>query len=142
MDYICNTADRLELGCLTEFQGGLKQRTAEDIEKIKKSIRRHGFAFPFFVWSYGGVNHVLDGHGRIQALKQMEKDGEAIPPLPVVYIDCRDEAEAKELLLKLNSHYGQMTADSVLEFIGDIDVIIQRWETLTGEKAELLERAE
>lgn len=122
MDYICNTADRLELGCLTEFQGGLKQRTAEDIEKIKKSIHRHGFAFPFFVWSHGGVNHVLDGHGRIQALKQMEKDGEAIPPLPVVYIDCRDEAEAKELLLKLNSHYGQMTADSVLEFIGDIDI--------------------
>lgn len=122
MDYICNTADRLELGCLTEFQGGLKQRTAEDIEKIKKSIRRHGFAFPFFVWSHGGVNHVLDGHGRIQALKQMEKDGEAVPPLPVVYIDCRDEAEAKELLLKLNSHYGQMTADSVLEFIGDIDI--------------------
>lgn len=122
MNYICNTADRLELGCLTEFQGGLKQRTAEDVEKIKKSIRRHGFAFPFFVWSHGGVNHVLDGHGRIQALKQMEKDGEAIPPLPVVYIDCRDEAEAKELLLKLNSHYGQMTADSVLEFIGDIDI--------------------
>lgn len=122
MDYICNTADRLELGCLIEFQGGLKQRTAEDIEKIKKSIHRHGFAFPFFVWSHGGVNHVLDGHGRIQALKQMEKEGEAIPPLPVVYIDCRDEAEAKELLLKLNSHYGQMTADSVLEFIGDIDI--------------------
>ena len=122
MDYICNTADRLELGCLTEFQGGLKQRTAEDIEKIKKSIHRHGFAFPFFVWSHGGVNHVLDGHGRIQALKQMEKDGEAVPPLPVVYIDCRDEDEAKELLLKLNSHYGQMTADSVLEFIGDIDI--------------------
>lgn len=40
MDYICNTADLLELGCLTEFQGGLKQRTADDIEKIKKSIRR------------------------------------------------------------------------------------------------------
>ena len=122
MEVKCKTQHTLPLEELTEFQGNLKERDSVDVGKIIKSIRKHGFSFPFFVWNHDAINHVLDGHGRLLALKQMAKDGENIPELPIVYVDCKDETDAKELLLKLNSQYGKMTAESVLEFIGDIDL--------------------
>ena len=118
----CKTNDTLPLSELTEFQGNLKERSDTDYAKITKSIKKHGFAFPFFVWKHDGINHVLDGHGRIGALKRMVAQGEHLPPLPVVYVNAKDEADAKELLLKLNSHYGQMTAESVRDFLGDLQI--------------------
>ena len=118
----CTTQDTLSLDEMTEFQGGLKQREEADFAKIEKSIKKHGFSFPFFVWRHDGINHVLDGHGRLGALNRMVAHGEILPPLPVVYVDCRDEADAKEKLLKLNSTYGRMTADSVRDFLGDLKI--------------------
>ena len=118
----CTGSDTIQLHELTEFQGELKERSAGDVEKIIKSIKKHGFSFPFFVWKNDGKNNVLDGHGRLMALKQMAAAGEEIPALPCVYISAQDEAEAKEKLLKLNSQYGHMTADSVAAFLGDIKI--------------------
>lgn len=118
----CNTQDTLPLSALTEFQGNLKLRDDADFEKIEKSIKKHGFSFPFFVWKKSKINYCLDGHGRIGALQRMVARGEKLPELPVVYVKCKDEAEAKELLLKLNSQYGHMTADSVREFLGDLQI--------------------
>ena len=108
----CTGSDTIQLHELTEFQGELKERSAGDVEKIIKSIKKHGFSFPFFVWKNDGKNNVLDGHGRLMALQQMAAAGEEIPALPCVYISAKNEAEAKEKLLKLNSQYGHMTADS------------------------------
>ena len=118
----CTGSDTIQLHELTEFQGELKERSAGDVEKIIKSIKKHGFSFPFFVWKNDGKNNVIDGHGRFKALKQMAAAGEEIPPLPCVYISAKNEAEAKEKLLKLNSQYGHMTADSVAAFLGDIKI--------------------
>lgn len=118
----CTGSDTIQLHELTEFQGELKERSAGDVEKIIKSIKKHGFSFPFFVWKNDGKNNVMDGHGRLLALQQMAAAGEEIPPLPCVYISAKDEAEAKEKLLKLNSQYGHMTADSVAAFLGDIQI--------------------
>ena len=118
----CTGSDTIQLHELTEFQGELKERSAGDIEKIIKSIKKHGFSFPFFVWKNDGKNNVIDGHGRLMALKQMAAAGEEIPALPCVYISAKNEAEAKEKLLKLNSQYGHMTADSVAAFLGDIKI--------------------
>ena len=118
----CTGSDTIQLHELTEFQGKLKERSAGDVEKIIKSIKKHGFSFPFFVWKNDGKNNVLDGHGRLMALKQMAAAGEEIPALPCVYISAKDEAEAKEKLLKLNSQYGHMTAESVAAFLGDIKI--------------------
>ena len=118
----CECKDFLALGELTEFQGGLKSRTEIDVDKIVRSIHKYGIAFPLFVWRHDGVNHCLDGHGRLLALKKMREDGDTIPPLPVVYVDCKDEQAARDLLLRLNSQYGKMTADSVREFADGFDV--------------------
>lgn len=124
MEITCKTNDTLPLSALTEFQGGLKKRTEDDFKKIIKSINKYGFAFPFFVWQHDGINHVLDGHGRLGALQRMTAAGESIPDLPVVYVNVKDEADAKNLLLRLNSTYGQMTKESVFDFIGDFNVDI------------------
>lgn len=125
MRITCDTKDTLPLSALTEFQGGLKKRTDDDIKKIEKSIHDYGFATPFFVWKNGGKNKVLDGHGRLQALKHMAAQGEEIPALPVVYIDCPNEAAAKNLLLRIVSEYGKITEESVFEFIADIEVELE-----------------
>ena len=118
----CETSEKLELADLTEMQGGLKERTDIDYDKIKLSICKFGFSFPFFIWKSGNKNYLIDGHGRFATLCKMQKDGYIIPPLPVVYIQCKNKTEAKQKLLRLNSQYGKMTKESVLEFAEDIDL--------------------
>jgi DNA modification methylase len=118
----CETQDKLELAELTELQGGLKERTDVDYDKIKLSIIKYGFSFPLFVWKSGKTNYLLDGHGRFSTLCKMQKDGYIIPPLPVVYVSAKNKTEAKQKLLRLNSQYGKMTKESVLTFAEDIDL--------------------
>ena len=118
----CETSEKLELAELTELQGGLKERTDIDYDKIKLSIIKYGFSFPLFVWKSGKTNYLLDGHGRFATLCKMQKDGYIIPPLPVVYVSAKNKAEAKQKLLRLNSQYGKMTKESVLEFAEDIEL--------------------
>lgn len=65
----CTSSDTLPLNQLTEFQGGLKERTDEDIKEIIASIDDYGFVAPFFVWKNNDINYVLDGHGRLAGLK-------------------------------------------------------------------------
>ena len=73
MEVKCKANDTLELSQLVDFQGGLKNRTAEDVDKIITSINKFGFATPFFIWKHDGINHVLDGHGRLKALRKMQQ---------------------------------------------------------------------
>lgn len=107
---------------LTDFQGGLKKRTDEEVRKIVQSLTDYGFSFPFFVWHHEDVNYCLDGHGRMAALAMMSAEGWNIPDLPYVLINCHDEKDAKQKLLRLNSQYGHMTRESVLEFADGIEV--------------------
>ena len=122
MRITCDTKDTLPLSALTEFQGGLKKRTDDDLAKIERSIKQYGFATPFFVWKHEGKNKVLDGHGRLQTLKAMQARGEIITDLPVVYIDLPNEETAKNLLLRICSTYGEMTQESVLEFLDGLKI--------------------
>jgi len=115
----CDTKDTLNIAEMKVFQGALKERTDVDYDKIKLSIIKFGFSFPFFLWKdKDGNNYLIDGTGRFETLCKMQKDGYLIPDLPVVYVECKDKTEAKEKLLRLNSQYGHMTKESVLEFVG------------------------
>ena len=120
MKITCDTKDTLPLSALTEFQGGLKKRTEDDILKIERSIKQYGFATPFFVWKHEGKNKVLDGHG--QTLKTMQAHGETIAEVPVVYIDLPNEEAAKNLLLRICSTYGEMTQESVVNFLDGLKI--------------------
>ena len=120
----CETKDTMKLEDMTVLQGNLKARTGDDYAKIKKSILKYGFSFPAFIWveKKTKTNYLIDGTGRYSALKQMQEEGYIIPEIPIVYIQAKDKAEAKNKLLRLNSQYGKMSKDSVLEFASDIEL--------------------
>lgn len=118
----CKGADLLPLDAITEFQGGLKKRTKKDIEKIITSIKKYGFSFPFFIWNGTGDNYCLDGHGRIQALAEMRRQGVDLPLFPVVYVEAGNAEEAKQKLLRLNSQYGELTMGGLMDFAEDIEL--------------------
>lgn len=115
----CTGTELLPLKDIKEFQGSLKKRSKRDIEKLKASIERYGFSFPFFVWVDDGVNWCLDGHGRIQTLTEMGALGQSFP---VVYVEADSEEEAKKKLLQMNSQYGQITLSGITDFLDGIEM--------------------
>jgi len=52
----------------------------------------------------------------------MENEGIVIPELPVVYIKAKDEADAKEILLKISSQYGKISQKGFEDFIKGLDI--------------------
>lgn len=118
----CEAAATINLHELVEIQGELKRRNDDDIGRMRKSIIEYGFSFPFFVWKSGKTQYVLDGHGRLQALYDLEEAGWEVPPLPIAYVKARSKAEAKQKLLRLNSTYGEITMEGLKDFAADIDI--------------------
>lgn len=117
----CKADTFLPFTQIKDFQGELKSRTQDDIEHLIASIERHGFAFPFFVWRQpNGTCSCLDGHGRIMALNQMQREGYDIPELPVVYIDAASESEARTKLIQINAITGRFTDTGFRELVKDI----------------------
>jgi hypothetical protein len=105
-----------------EFQGEFKKRDQYDIENIIKSLVKYGINFPFFIWKDQGSDYCLDGEGRKTALTELKNREYQIPDIPVVYIYAKNRGEAVQKLLRLNSRYGTMTENSVVDFIGKIKV--------------------
>ena len=117
-------ADVLPIDALIEFQGALKTITRANLDKLKRSILKHGFTAPIFVWK--GVDyHILDGHQRLKALIELRQEGYDIPLLPVVYIDADSEAHAKEKLLYITSQYGDFSTAGFYEFTQELDATFE-----------------
>ncbi|HEU4344389.1 MAG TPA: ParB N-terminal domain-containing protein [Candidatus Binatia bacterium] len=110
------------------LQGGLKTLPREKYKKLKKSILRHGISFPFFTWKHGGKLYILDGHQRDKALLRLQRIGYKIPALPIDFIEAKNETEAKEKILLLSSQYGEMTEESLLEYIKGADLDLEDLE--------------
>jgi hypothetical protein len=112
----CKTSDSLPYKQIELLQGRLKKRTDEQIDKICRSIIKHGWAFPEFIWQNEGHNYCLDGHGRQAAIPRLIEMGHTISAIPVVYVEAKNRDEAKELLLKCISQYGTVTQEGFAEF--------------------------
>ena len=128
----CQAADLLPVDAILEFQGGLKTVTRENLDKLKRSILRHGFTAPIFVWR-GADNHILDGHQRLKALIEFRQEGYDIPLLPVVYVDADSEDHAKEKLLYITSQYGEFTSEGFSEFVDGLDFAFDDMRFTEGE---------
>lgn len=119
----CSGAQTVPLDDLLEFQGNLKDLTADNYEKLKNSIYKYGFSFPVFFWiDNAGSKWVLDAHQRLRVLKKMREEGFIVPDLPADPIHAGSVKEAKEKLLLLNSQYGKMTQEGFDEFTADINL--------------------
>jgi hypothetical protein len=118
----CKAADGMALDELYEFQGELKTISDDELEKLKKSILKYGFSFPVFVWE----NKILDGHQRLKAVRQLVEQGYKIKDnkLPVVRIEAKDEKEAAEKLLLINSRYAKIDQEGFQVFTFDFDIDI------------------
>ena len=110
----CNGSREVSIDELLEFQGNLKSLDQKEYNKLKQSIIEYGFSFPVFVWDN---NKILDGHTRIFVIRRLLKEGFSIGNIPVVDIQAKDQTEAKEKLLILNSKYGKITEEGLSEFI-------------------------
>src|SRR5215467_14017115 len=118
----CKAAVNLDLAELTPLQGGLKELSGANFEKLKQSILRHGITFPFFVWQNQSVNYILDGRQRDRVLKTTIEQGHQAPPLPCALIQAKDRKEAAEKILLISSQYGRMTEESLNEFLAENDL--------------------
>jgi len=118
----CKGATVVDFHELVEFQGNLKDRTREQIDKLKSLIISDGFSYPFFIWNNESVKNIIDGHGRLIALRELENEGWEIPLLPANYILADNEHDAKLKLLKCISRYGDITEASYAFFTYGISV--------------------
>lgn len=62
----CDTKDRLNIAEMKILQGNLKARTDIDYDKIKLSMLKYGFSFPFFCAKLEGKNYIKTRHGRLK----------------------------------------------------------------------------
>jgi hypothetical protein len=124
----CKAADGLEIDELNDFQGELKTISDDELEKLKKSILKYGFSFPVFVWE----NKILDGHQRLKAVKQLVSDGYKIKDnkLPVVRIEAKNEKEAAEKLLLINSRYAKIDEGGFQVFSSEFDLDLDEMASL------------
>src|SRR5262249_47753968 len=120
----CEGAATAKLEDLVPLQGALKKLEVDKYKKLKRSLLKHGFSFPFFAWKNQNKLFILDGHQRDLALKRLQAQGYPIPPLPLAFIQAKTEKEAREKILLLSSQYGEMTDESLLAYLNESDIDI------------------
>ena len=60
---------KIPVNKITPYENNAKIHTEEQIEQIKRSIEQFGMNDPIAVW--GENNIIVEGHGRLEALKQL-----------------------------------------------------------------------
>ena len=68
------------------YAGNSKIHTPKQIEQIKKSITEFNFNDPIAVWN----NEVVEGHGRLEAAKQLGMD-----TVPIIRLDGLTDEQRK-----------------------------------------------
>jgi len=128
----CQVQERVDYKSIIPFQGNLKLRSDRDLEKLSRSLIKYGISFPFFIWQRKGKNYCIDGHGRLSSLSILEQNGYKIPDVPIIKISAKDEADAKKKLLYENCKYGDLTYDTVMEFVGDLNIDMVNFSLPSG----------
>lgn len=118
----CTGTDEKPVEELVDFQDGLKKITRENLDKLKGAILKYGFSAPIFVWEHEGKSYMLDGHQRVKALMALREEGYEIPPAPVVYVEAKDEKEARHKLLTIVSQYGIVQNKGFSEWTEGLDL--------------------
>lgn len=93
-------------------------------EKIKQSILKNSYASPIHVWDNNGQLYAVDGHLRMDLLKELKGEGVSIPDkLPVVFLDIPDKETAVKYLLEVfNTKSNPINQDSLDSWIADLDI--------------------
>jgi hypothetical protein len=86
------------------------------------SLKKYGFAQPFYVWENDGVLYSVDGRTRHSVLQKLE--GVEVPEeLPATFINAKDRQDAILILIDVYNHKNNPFVDDVLiDWIGDEDL--------------------
>lgn len=92
--------------------------------RLRTSILENNFIQPLYVWeSPCGSLYCLDGKHRIDALHDLESDGNEVPELlPATFINCYDQRDAARLVLVYSSIYAKVTSQGLFDFIKMYDL--------------------
>jgi hypothetical protein len=118
----CKSAAKVPLADLVPFQSDLKHIDKMELLKLKRSIVRFGFSSPMAVWKSGDKYHLLDGHQRVKALKELAVEGFEIPDIPITIIEAENRQEAKEKVMLLISVFGKVDKNGLNHFIKDAGI--------------------
>ena len=111
---------RLKINDITPYEKNAKIHTEEQIEQIKKSIQEFGMNDPVAVW--GDKNTIVEGHGRLEALKQL-----GYTEVDCIRLDHLTDEERKAYTLahnkiNMNTGFDIDLLDEELDSIEDIDM--------------------
>ena len=133
----CEGHTTASLDELIVIQGGLKTLSDTNAEKLRKSILKHGFSAPIFVWPNKNKLKVIDGTQRTAVLHKMREDGYEVPEIPVAYVHAKTEKEAKEKILHITSQYGEFSITTLRDFLDENAIDIQELGAVTLVKGEM-----
>ncbi len=111
---------KIDINNITPYKNNAKIHTLEQIEQIKKSIEEFGMNDPIAVW--GEDNIIVEGHGRLEALKQL-----GYTEVDCIRLDHLTDEERKAYTLAhnkltMNTDFDFDILNSELEDIADIDM--------------------
>lgn len=111
---------KIKIDDLTPYKNNAKIHTSEQIEQIKKSIEEFGMNDPIAVW--GKDNIIVEGHGRLEALKQL-----GYTEVDCIRLDHLTDEERKAYTLAhnkltMNTDFDFNILDNELASIEDIDM--------------------
>ena len=100
------------------YQRNAKQHPAEQIQQIKNSILEFGMKDPIGVWH----NTVVEGHGRLQACKELD-----YKEIPIIRLDDLSDEQRKAYCLAhnkltMNTDFDLDVLSAELDSITDIDM--------------------
>ena len=105
---------------LKPYATNAKIHTAEQVEQIKKSIKKFGFNDPIALWH---DDEVIEGHGRLLAVMEMDD----IKTVPVIRLDELTDEQRKAYMLvhnklTMNTDFDFDLLNEELEGIANIDM--------------------
>lgn len=111
---------KLDINNIKPYEKNAKIHTEEQIEQIKKSIKEFGMNDPIAVW--GDENLIVEGHGRLEALKQL-----GYTEVECIRLDHLTDEERKAYTLahnkiNMNTGFDFAMLDSALEEIENISM--------------------
>lgn len=110
----------IKIGNLKPYEKNARKHQKDDVETIKASIREFGMCDPIGIW--GEKNIIVEGHGRLMALKELGYE-----EVPCIRLDFLSDEQRRAYALAHNktaemSDWDFDLLDSELDNILDIDM--------------------
>ena len=117
---------------LKPYEKNAKIHTQEQIEQIKKSINEFGMNDPIGIW--GKDNLIVEGHGRLQACKEL-----GVKEVPVIRLDdlTDEQRRAYTLVHNQTTMNTGFNMDILTEELDNIDIDMSELGFLDSEEVDL-----